>query len=59
MKDSNLLSGDTITNYRTIASFAHNDKILERYGDYLEVPYKQGLRSSHFIGLAFGFSQWV
>lgn len=38
-KDANLLVGDTITNYRTVASFAQNEIILKRYQDYLLVPY--------------------
>lgn len=58
-KDANLLVGDTITNYRTVASFANNGLILDRYQDYLLVPYQKGLKSSHQIGVTFGFSQFV
>lgn len=58
-KDANLLVGDTITNYRTVASFAHNELILQRYQDYLLIPYQKGLKKSHQIGITFGFSQFV
>lgn len=58
-KEANLLVGDTISNYRTIASFAHNDRIAMRYSQYLERPYRNGMRKSHTIGITFGFSQFV
>ena len=58
-KEANLLAGDTISNYRTVASFAYNDKIVSRYSEYLDRPYRNGLKKSHTIGITFGFSQFV
>ena len=31
MKDANLLAGDSILNYRTVASFANEDQILRDF----------------------------
>ncbi len=38
MKDANLLAGDAIINYRTVASFANEDQILKDYDRMLEGP---------------------
>lgn len=35
---ANLLAGDAIINYRTVASFAHEEKIVSDYRDLLEAP---------------------
>lgn len=35
---ANLLAGDAIMNYRTVASFAHEEKILDDYKILLEGP---------------------
>ena len=37
-KEANLLAGDAIANYRTVASFATDDEIVKIYDRYLEVP---------------------
>lgn len=34
-KDANLLAGDVILNYRTVASFGHEDQIIKDYNRYL------------------------
>jgi ATP-binding cassette subfamily B (MDR/TAP) protein 1 len=58
-KDANLLAGDAIMNYRTVASFAHDELIVKQYDIYLEGPVKRFLKLAHCIGLAFGFSQAI
>jgi ABC-type multidrug transport system fused ATPase/permease subunit len=58
-KDANLLAGDSIINYRTVASFAHDEIIIEEYDKYLEGPLKRGVKKAHIIGASFGFSQFV
>jgi ABC-type transport system involved in Fe-S cluster assembly fused permease/ATPase subunit len=58
-KDANLLAGDSILNYRTIASFAHDEVIINQYDAYLEIPLKKATKDAHFIAISFGFSQFV
>jgi len=43
-KNANLLAGDAIINYRTVASFAHDERIVQRYNEYLDGPTKSGKR---------------
>jgi ABC-type multidrug transport system fused ATPase/permease subunit len=57
-KDANLLGGDAIQNYRTVASFGHDEIIINEYSNYLQGPLKNGINRAHKIGLAFGFSQF-
>ena len=58
-KDANLLAGDAIANYRTVASFAHDEVIINKFDSYLDGPSRKERRAAHFIGLAYGFSQFV
>lgn len=39
-KQANLLAGDAIVNYRTVASLAADQKIVSQYDKYLEGPVK-------------------
>jgi ABC-type transport system involved in Fe-S cluster assembly fused permease/ATPase subunit len=56
MKEANLLAGDSIINYRTVASFANEDQILSDFGKLLDGPLKVATTKSHAIGCIFGFS---
>jgi ABC-type transport system involved in Fe-S cluster assembly fused permease/ATPase subunit len=38
MKEANLLAGDLILNYRTVASFANEDQLINDYLMLLEGP---------------------
>ena len=38
--DANLLAGDAINNYRTVASFGHDDLIIKQYHEYVKIPEK-------------------
>jgi ATP-binding cassette subfamily B (MDR/TAP) protein 1 len=58
-KDANMLAGDAILNYRTVASFAHDSMLVEKYDSYITIPMKTNLRKAHCIGVSFGFSQFV
>ena len=58
-KDANLLAGDAINNYRTVASFGHDYLIVKQYHSYVEIPEKGNLKKAHCIGFWFGFSQFV
>ena len=56
---ANLLAGDAIINYRTVASFAQEDKIVSDYQLLLEAPKAAVVKQAHWIGLIYGFSQFV
>lgn len=59
MKEANLLAGDCIINYRTVASFANEDLIVRDFDAMLDAPVKTATKKSHVMGLIFGFSQFV
>ena len=46
-------------NYRTVASFAHDEIIINQYDYYLEIPTKKALKRAHVAGISFGFAQFV
>ena len=45
-KEANLLAGDSILNYRTVASFGHDNLIIEEYDRLVEEPVKNGVRKA-------------
>lgn len=59
MKDANVLAGDSIINYRTVASFANEDQILSDYDAMLQGPVNIATKKCHVMGVTFGFSQFV
>jgi len=59
MKSANLLAGDSIINYRTVASFANEDQIVRDFDAMLDAPVKTATNKSHLMGITFGFSQFV
>jgi len=58
-KDANLLAGDSILNYRTVASFGHDQLIIQEYDKLIEKPMQTNLKKAQCIGFWFGFSQFV
>jgi ABC-type multidrug transport system fused ATPase/permease subunit len=58
-KDANLLAGDSILNYRTVASFGHDYLIINQYDKLVEGPVKTSIKKAQCIGFWFGFSQFV
>jgi len=58
-KEANLLAGDSILNYRTVASFGHDDIIVNEYDKLIEGPMKLSIKKAECIGFWFGFSQFV
>ena len=58
-KEANLLAGDSIINYRTVASFGNEDRVVADYDRLLEGPVSVTQRKSHIIGMTFGFSQFT
>lgn len=55
-KDANLLAGDSILNYRTVASFGHDNLLVKEYDTLTEGPVKTSIRKAQCIGFWFGFS---
>jgi ABC-type transport system involved in Fe-S cluster assembly fused permease/ATPase subunit len=55
-KEATLLAGDSIINYRTVASFANEDQIVASYARLLDEPVKISIRKCHIIAIVFGFS---
>lgn len=51
-----MLAGDAILNYRTVASFAHDEIIISAYDKYLTGPAKKAMSKAHCIGISFGFA---
>ena len=45
-KDANLLAGDSILNYRTVASFGHDNLIINEYDKLVEGPVKNGMKKA-------------
>ena len=58
-KDANLLAGDSILNYRTVASLGHDNMIVSEYDVLTEGPIKTSFKKAQCIGFWFGFSQFV
>jgi len=58
MSKGNLLAGDSIMSYRTVASFAHEEKILSDYKHLLEEPHPKIINGAHLTGFIYGFSQF-
>lgn len=56
---ANLLAGDAILNYRTVISFAHDEKIVQDYLNLLIAPQKAVIKSSHITGVLYGMSQFM
>ena len=55
-KSANVLAGDAILNYRTVASFGNDEQIIADYDRMLEGPYKIAVSKCHVIGIIFGFT---
>ena len=54
-----ILAGDAIMNYRTVASFAHEEKLVRDYTILLEGPKAKSIKAAHYIAIIYGLSQFV
>lgn len=45
-KEANLLAGDSILNYRTVQSFGHYDKIIQKYDDMIDAPVRASVKKA-------------
>lgn len=57
-KDAALLCGDSISNFRTVQSFGHNELFVKKYQDMLESSHKLAKWTQFKSGLAFGVTQF-
>jgi ATP-binding cassette subfamily B (MDR/TAP) protein 1 len=55
-KEATLLAGDSILNYRTVASFANEDLIVRDFAALLDEPVNIAIKKCHIIGCVFGWS---
>ncbi len=61
-KESSALVSEAVTNYRTVMSFANENRMLRFYSNTLSRPYKEGVKRAHLSGLFWGISQlalWI
>jgi ATP-binding cassette, subfamily B (MDR/TAP), member 1 len=58
-KMADLLASDSISNYRTVASFSINELIVQEYEDLLQGPYDESQKNAHVSGFVFGYSQFI
>jgi len=58
-KEANLIAGDAILNYRTVASFGYDNLIIGEYDKLIEGPMRTSIKKAQCIGFWFGFSQFV
>jgi ATP-binding cassette subfamily B (MDR/TAP) protein 1 len=58
---SNALLSDILMNYRTVIGFGEKniDHLLSRFDALLEEPALKGIKSGHYGGLFFGYSQCI
>jgi ATP-binding cassette, subfamily B (MDR/TAP), member 1 len=57
LKEANLLCGDSIINYKTVQSFGHEDKLVEKYKELLMPVHKVSMGKAVKSGAALGCSQ--
>lgn len=53
---ADLLASDSISNYRTVASFSINELIVKEYEELLRVPFEESQKNAHVSGFVFGYS---
>ena len=57
-ESANLLAGDAIMNYRTVAGLATDKAIVATYDKYLEVPTRTNIRKAKVTAFWYAFSQF-
>lgn len=56
IKEANLLLGDAIMNYKTVQSFGYEDKVVEKYEEFLKPGAEEIASGDLLIGFYFGCS---
>lgn len=57
LKEANLLCGDCIVNFKTVQSFGHEDRLVQKYKELLMPVHKKNMTRGFKTGAAFGVSQ--
>lgn len=57
LKEANLLCGDSIINYKTVQSFGHEEKLVEKYKELLMPVHEVSMGKAIKSGAALGCSQ--
>ena len=58
LKDVNKMAGDSIINYKTVASFGQTEEFIKTFAAALAGPTKKKVRMSSLQGFTWGFSQF-
>jgi ABC-type multidrug transport system fused ATPase/permease subunit len=58
LKESNLLCGDAITNFKTVQSFGNEELIVKKYKEMMLPVFALSKRAHLKTGFAFGLSQF-
>ena len=58
-RSSMQILSESVKNFRTVASFSGEDRVLKMYSESLNKPLAQSQRSAIVIGFLFGFSQML
>lgn len=59
LKESNLLLGDAIGNFKTVQSFGYESLVVEKYEELMKPAQDALFWTSIKVGLVFGFSQFI
>ena len=59
LKEANLIISDSISNYKTVASFGHEALIVETLQNKLQGPMKSGNKRAHYAGIVFGWATFI
>ena len=56
-KESDLLCGDTLTNFKTVQSFGNEEQIFKLYKKFLDPVFSTNIKQHIKIGAALAFNQ--
>lgn len=59
LKQAHLLLSDSISNYKTVASFAHEKQLVSTLARFLQKPVRTAICKAHFAGVIFGYSSFT
>ena len=59
LKEANLIISDSISNYKTVASFGHEELIVDTLKNKLKGPIKSGNKRAHYAGMVFVWATFI
>ena len=54
--EANKMAGDSIINYKTVASFGNTEALIKSFAKIMDVPMKTKIASARVQGVTWGFS---